>query len=325
MTTVLVAGGAGYVGSHACKALAKEGFTPIVFDNLSTGHDWAAKWGPLEIGSIHDDSRLDQVFEKYQPTAVMHFAAHAYVGESMVEPEKYYKLNISGTLNLLSAMHRASCNKLIFSSSCTVYGDAVSPISEMFAIKPINPYGVTKALVEQALADFNRAYGLNFIAFRYFNAAGADPDCEIGEEHNPETHLIPLVILSALGQREGISVFGTDYPTPDGSCIRDYIHVSDLAQAHVLGLKSLMSGGKSDFYNLANGRGYSVFEVIECIKRVSGKDIPMTYAPRRPGDPAALIANSEKARSELHWKPAYESLEEIVETALRWHSSRAPY
>jgi len=322
MTTVLVVGGAGYVGSHACKALAAAGYTPVVYDDLSLGHEWAVKWGPLEVGDIHDAERLDSVFQKYAPVAVMHFAAYAYVGESMTEPEKYYQLNVSGTLALLSAMRRAKCHNLVFSSSCTVYGDASESISESHAINPINPYGVTKAFSERMIQDFGAAYGLNAIAFRYFNAAGADPDGEIGEDHDPEPHLIPVIISAALGNRDSISVFGTDYPTPDGSCVRDYVHVADLAQAHVLGLQRLLSGGSGGAFNLANGKGYSVFEVIEAVKRVSGKDFRVEKAARRPGDPASLVAESYLARKELGWTPKFETLDSIVETAWNWHKGR---
>lgn len=267
---ILVTGGAGHIGSHACKAIATAGYTPVSFDNLVYGHPWAVRWGPLEIGNIADRTRLDEVIEKYQPAAVMHFAAHAYVGESVQDPGKYYCNNVAGTLTLLEAMRDHGIDKLIFSSTCATYGVPNDvPIREDHSQQPINPYGASKLMIERMLQDFEVAHGLRSISLRYFNAAGADPGGEIGEAHDPETHLIPLVLDAAAGKRPAITVFSDDYDTPDGTCIRDYIHVSDLADAHVLALKALEAGAKTTACNLGNGQGFSVRQVIDSAARVS--------------------------------------------------------
>ncbi|MDF1594332.1 MAG: UDP-glucose 4-epimerase GalE, partial [Desulfobacterales bacterium] len=274
MTNVLVTGGAGYIGSHACKALAKAGYTPVTYDNLIYGHTWAVKWGPFEKGDILDRQRLDAVIEKYKPDAVMHFAAFAYVGESVENPGKYYRNNVVGSLTILEAMRDHGIRNIVFSSTCAVYGNPETvPIPEDHSTKPINPYGVSKFTVERMLEDFSNIHDMGYVSLRYFNAAGADPDAEIGEDHDPETHLIPLVLDAAAGRSENVKIFGTDYDTPDGTCIRDYVHVSDLADAHVLALEYLKETGKSDSFNLGNGNGFSVREVIETAREIAGKNI----------------------------------------------------
>jgi UDP-arabinose 4-epimerase len=323
---VLVTGGAGYIGSHACKALALAGYTPVAYDNLVYGHEWAVKWGPLEIGDIADRSRLDEVIRAHRPAAVMHFAAYAYVGESVTDPFKYYRNNVAGTLTLLEAMRDHDIDRIIFSSTCATYGEPDQvPIPESHRQQPINPYGASKLMVERMLADAGTAHGLRSIVLRYFNAAGADPETEIGEEHDPETHLIPLVLDAAAGKRPHVTIFGDDYATPDGSCIRDYIHVTDLAEAHVLALKELErvpSEKPETFfraYNLGNGQGFSVKEVIETAAKVTGRTIPVRMGERRPGDPPILIGAAEKMISELGWRPEYADLGQIIDTAWRWH------
>jgi UDP-arabinose 4-epimerase len=317
--TILVTGGAGYIGSHVCKALAQAGYLPIAYDNLVYGHQWAVKWGPFEVGDIADRKRIDKVIDKYKPWAVMHFAAYAYVGESMEDPGKYYRNNVSGTLSLLEAMRDHQIDKLIFSSSCAVYGiPKALPIPEDHSQLPINPYGNTKMMVEQILKDFDNAYGIRSISLRYFNAAGADPAGEIGEVHDPETHLIPLVIETAESKRPYIDIFGDDYETPDGTCIRDFIHVTDLAEAHVLALKKLEQGGKTTAYNLGNGQGVSVREVVETARSITGKTFEVKIGPRRPGDPPILVGDAMKAMKELDWKPRYTQLSIIIETAWKW-------
>jgi UDP-arabinose 4-epimerase len=325
MTTILVTGGAGYIGSHACKALAKAGYLPVAYDNLSFGHDWAAKWGPLERGDILHRARLDEVFKKYTPSAVMHFAAFAYVGESVTNPGKYYRNNVVGSLTLLEAMRDHAVDTMIFSSTCATYGipDGV-PIREDAAQRPINPYGASKLMVERMIQDFAAAHPLKFAMLRYFNASGADPDNQIGEDHNPETHLIPLVLDAALGRRPSITVFGSDYATPDGTCIRDYVHVSDLASAHVCALEALKAGRPSSAYNLGNGLGASVNEVIETAQRVTGLTIPVVRGERRPGDPPVLITDGTKVREELGWTPAITDLAQIIGTAWAWHQRQHP-
>jgi UDP-glucose 4-epimerase len=318
---VLVTGGAGYIGSHAAKLLHNNGYQPIVYDNLVYGHTEAVKWGPLIEGSTGDRERMDALFNQYHPVAVMHFAAYAYVGESVVSPEKYYRNNVADTINLLEVMLKHRVKKFIFSSSCATYGEPEKiPITEEEKLSPINPYGHTKLMVEQILDDYDKAHEFRSVCLRYFNAAGADPDSEIGEDHNPETHLIPLVLQTALGQREAVSVYGTDYPTEDGTCIRDYIHVTDLAQAHWNALEYLnQAKDKSLKLNLGNGKGYSVKEVISMVKEVTGRDLNIQYTARRKGDPPCLVGSSEKAKKILSWKPEYNSLENIVETAWKWH------
>jgi UDP-arabinose 4-epimerase len=321
MSPVLVTGGAGYIGSHACKALAQAGYTPVTYDNLVYGHDWAVRWGPLEIGDIADRERLNAVIAKYRPTAIMHFAAFTYVGESVQDPGKYYRNNVAGTLTLLEAARDHGIERFIFSSTCATYGIPQQvPIREDHPQSPINPYGTAKWMMERILADFDRAHGLRSMSLRYFNAAGADPEGHIGEDHDPETHLIPLVLDAAMGKRNAIQVFGDDYDTPDGTCIRDYIHVTDLAAAHVLALQVLERGAKTDCYNLGNGQGYSVKEVIEVAQAVTGKTIPVQMAPRREGDPARLVGDASQAVSHLGWQPRFHRLDQIIETAWRWHT-----
>jgi UDP-glucose-4-epimerase GalE len=317
---VLVTGGAGYVGSHACKALYRAGYLPVAYDNLSYGHDWAVRWGPLETGDILDRQRLDDVIARHQPDAVMHFAAYAYVGESVDDPGKYYRNNVAGSLTLLEAVRDHGIGSIIFSSTCAVYGVPEQlPILETTLRQPINPYGNTKLFVERMLEDFAAAHDLKWVALRYFNAAGADPDCQIGEDHDPETHLIPLVLDAASGRRDAIHVFGTDYDTPDGTCVRDYVHVSDLASAHVLALQGLESGCESGPFNLGNGRGYSVKEVIQAAEQVTGLTIPIIASARRPGDPARLVADASRANEVLGWQPEIGDLNQIVATAWAWH------
>jgi UDP-arabinose 4-epimerase len=320
---VLVAGGAGYIGSHACKALSQAGYLPIAFDNLVYGHDWAVKWGPLERGDILDRNRLDEVMTQYKPCAVMHFAAFANVGESMTNPVKYYRNNVTGSLTLLEAARDHGIGRLVFSSTCATYGTPDRlPIAEETRQSPINPYGASKLFVERMLTDFDAAHGLKSIALRYFNAAGADPTTEIGEDHEPETHLIPLVLDAASGRREKITIFGSDYDTPDGTCVRDYIHVSDIASAHVKALKALEGGAPSGAYNLGNGRGFSVRELISTVGRVTGLDVPVILGERRLGDPAALVSDARRAHERLGWEPQIRELDEIVRTAWAWHQRR---
>ncbi|WP_243360610.1 UDP-glucose 4-epimerase GalE [Fundidesulfovibrio terrae] len=317
---ILVTGGAGYIGSHTCKALKQAGYQPITFDNMVYGHEWAVKWGPLIKGDILDGETLDAVFKQYAPLAVLHFAAFAYVGESVADPEKYYRNNVMGTLSLLSAMRRAKCKNIVFSSTCATYGvPSELPLREDHPQKPINPYGWTKLMMEQTLKDFDTAYGIRHAALRYFNAAGADPDCEIGEEHDPETHLIPLVIAATQGKRGNVEIYGTDYDTPDGTCIRDYIHVADLAVAHIQALEYLQDKDESLVVNLGTGNGQTVREVIRAVEKVSGKATPVKEGPRRPGDPPGLYAYADKAYKLLGWKPQYGDIETIVGTAWKWH------
>ena len=321
---VLVTGGAGYIGSHACKILAQTGYQPIAFDNLSSGHAWATKWGPLAQGDILDRTALDRVIEKYRPSACLHFAAFAYVGESVTNPGKYYRNNVVGSLTLLEALRDHGVDQFVLSSTCATYGipDRV-PIDETLTQAPINPYGASKLMVERMLEDFQAAHQLRSIALRYFNAAGADPDVEIGEDHDPETHLVPLVLEAACGDRDAITVFGTDYDTPDGTCVRDYIHVTDLAKAHVLALKALEQGLTHRAFNLGNGNGYSVREIIASVERVTGRTVPVIFGERRAGDPARLISNSTRAATELQWTPDITKLDDIISTAWEWHQRRA--
>jgi UDP-arabinose 4-epimerase len=316
---IIVTGGAGYIGSHTCKALAEAGFLPIAYDNLSFGHEWAVRWGPLERGDILDQERLNQVLETYNPSAVVHFAAHAYVGESVGQPAKYYRNNVVGSLNLLEAMHAHGLKQIVFSSTCAIYGSPQRiPIPEEHPQSPINPYGASKLMIERMLADFGAAYGMNSVSLRYFNAAGADPDGEIGEDHDPETHLIPLVLEAASGKRPHITIYGTDYDTPDGTCIRDYVHVTDLAQAHVLALISLQGIRGSLSYNLGTGQGFSVREVVRTGHAVTGRNIVVKEGSRRLGDPSRLVADSARAKRELGWTPQYGKLEPVIATAWDW-------
>jgi UDP-glucose-4-epimerase GalE len=315
---VLVTGGAGYIGSHACKALAAKGYVPVAYDNLSRGNRWAVKWGPLEQGDIGDASRVTAVLEKYRPVALMHFAAFAYVGESVEQPLLYYRNNFVGTATLLKAVIEFHCVPVVFSSTCATYGIPERiPIAEDHPQRPINPYGHSKLFVERMLADLQAAHGLPWIALRYFNAAGADPDGEIGEVHDPETHLIPLVIAATRGGAP-IRIFGDDYETPDGTCVRDYIHVSDIADAHVRALNHLLKGGESCAFNLANARGHSVREVIAATEKVCGRMVPSEIAGRRPGDPPVLVGDAGRAHARLGWQPARSDLEIQIEDALKW-------
>lgn len=325
MVKVLVTGGAGYIGSHACKALAKAGFEPIVYDNLQGGRRAAVKWGPLEEGDIRDHARIRDVLESYHPAAVMHFAAYIQVHESVAKPGKYYDNNVSATISLLEAMRETGIDTLVFSSSAAVFGTPRStPTTEDEPLAPINPYGESKRMVETILADFRRAHGFKWVALRYFNAAGADPDGELGPNHEPVTHLIPLVLRAALGTRQQLTVFGTDYDTPDGTAVRDYIHVSDLASAHVAALEYLFRGGESGAFNLGNGRGHSVRDVIKEVGRILGRDVPAVDGPRRPGDAAILVADPRKSQAAFDWKPVHSSLESIVSTAARWEQRLQP-
>lgn len=323
---ILVTGGAGYIGSHTVLALLQAGYEVIILDNLVYGHrDLVEKVLQVELieGDTGDRPLLDNLFSTRNIAAVMHFSAYAYVGESVTDPAKYYRNNVVGTLTLLEAMLAASIKKFVFSSTCATYGvPEVVPIPEDHPQNPINPYGATKLMVERILSDFHTAYDFKSVRFRYFNAAGADPQGRLGEDHNPETHLIPLVLQTALGKREFISIFGTDYPTPDGTCIRDYIHVNDLADAHVLGLKYLLDGGDSEVFNLGNGNGFSVKEVIETAKLVTGREIPIKECDRRPGDPPSLIGSGDKARKILNWQPQYSSLKDILVHSWQWHQQR---
>lgn len=317
---ILVTGGAGYIGSHACKALAEAGYIPITFDNMVYGHTWAVRWGPLELGDISDRNRLNEVLSVYKPSAIMHFAAYAYVGESVSNPGKYYRNNVAGSLSLIEAARDFGINRFIFSSTCATYGiPKVVPVSEAHPMNPINPYGASKLMIEQILKDFDLAHGIKSISLRYFNAAGADPDCLIGESHEPETHLIPLVFDAATGRRSAIQIYGDNYDTPDGTCIRDYIHVSDLANAHVQALKALERGSATTAYNLGNGKGFSVREVIAAAEAVTGLRVPIEISHRRSGDPAQLIGDASKAKNELGWVPKFEKLDAILATAWRWH------
>lgn len=320
---VLVTGGAGYIGSHGVLALQRAGYNPIVLDNLVYGHRELVE-NVLKVELIEGDTNdrllLDQLFSSRKIDAVMHFAAYAYVGESVTNPEKYYRNNVVGTLTLLAAMNSAGIDKFVFSSTCATYGvPQIIPIPENHPQNPISPYGASKLMVERILADFDAAYNLRSVSFRYFNAAGADPDGLLGEDHDPETHLIPLTLFTALGKQDHISIFGTDYPTPDGTCIRDYIHVSDLADAHVLGLQYLLSGGKTEFFNLGNGNGFSVKEVIESAREITGREIKTLECDRRPGDPPSLVGTSEKAQQILGWNPQYSQIHEIISHAWQWH------
>lgn len=323
--TILVTGGAGYIGSHAVKALQLSGYQVLILDSLVYGHqDIAATLGAeLIIGDTNDRPLLDRLFSDRQISAVMHFAAYAYVGESVSQPDKYYRNNVVGTLSLLEAMVAANVKKFVFSSTCASYGVPQQiPITEDHPQAPINPYGATKLMVERILQDFDVAYGLKSVIFRYFNAAGADPMGEIGEDHDPETHLIPLVLQTAMGKRDVITVYGSDYPTADGTCIRDYIHVTDLADAHVLGLQYLLDGNRSEIFNLGNGNGFSVKEVIDAAKQITGKPIAVVMGDRRAGDPPALVGSSEKARKILNWQPKYADLNLILRHAWQWHQKR---
>ncbi len=319
---VLVVGGAGYIGSHTTLHLNEMGYRTIVFDNLVSGHESAVILGDFVKGDLHVISDIEAVFAQYDIACVLHFAAYSYVGESMAHPRKYYQNNVAGTLNLLDVMLRHNVLDIVFSSTCATYGAPVQlPITESHPQLPINPYGASKLMVERILQDYGHAYGLRSVVLRYFNAAGADPQCRIGEQHDPETHLIPLV-LEAAARGTPINVFGTDYDTSDGTCIRDYIHVNDLAAGHELAIKYLSATGQSAVFNLGNEHGFSVKEVIQIAEAVTGTSIDARYCARRAGDPAVLIAAADLAKSELGWRPAHCSLSEIIETAWEWASSR---
>lgn len=324
--TILVTGGAGYIGSHAVLALKQAGYGVVILDNLVYGHrDLAEQVLQVEliVGDTSDRSLVDNIFATHNIAAVMHFSAYAYVGESVTDPAKYYRNNVIGTIALLEAMLAAGVNKFVFSSTCATYGVPQRiPLTEDHPQHPINPYGATKLMVERILSDFDAAYNFKSVCFRYFNAAGADPSGLLGEDHNPETHLIPLVLFAALGKRDSIAIFGTDYETPDGTCIRDYIHVNDLASAHILGLEYLLNGGKSDFFNLGNGGGFSVKEVIETARQVTGKEIKAVECERRAGDPPALVGSSKKAIETLGWSPEYPDIKDIISHAWQWHQKR---
>ncbi|MCH9055197.1 UDP-glucose 4-epimerase GalE [Synechococcus sp. PCC 6716] len=323
---VLVTGGAGFIGAHAVLALQQVGFEVLILDNLERGHRDLVETvlnAQLIVGDIGDRPLLDQVFHSRSIAAVLHFAAYIEVGESVRFPDRFYKNNVNGTLTLLQAMVAAQVPSIVFSSTAAVYGlPQRLPLEETDPCAPINPYGRSKWMVEQILADMERAYGLKYVIFRYFNAAGADPHGRLGEDHHPETHLIPLVLQTALGRRPHINIYGTDYPTPDGTCIRDYIHVSDLAYAHVLGLKYLLAGGESNVLNLGNGQGFSVRQIIDTAARVTGCHIPVQHSDRRAGDPARLVANADRARRILGWQPQYADIEEIIAHAWQWHQHR---
>ncbi|MHB8845800.1 MAG: UDP-glucose 4-epimerase GalE [Nitrospirota bacterium] len=319
MDRILVTGGAGYIGSHVVKALADRGFPVVVLDNLSKGHRESVLSGDFVQGDLADTALLDRVFEQYRPAAVMHFAAFIEVGESVREPLRYYRNNTANAINLLSAMDRSGVENIIFSSTAAVYGSpATVPISEAQPVMPINPYGQAKAFVEKIMDDAAGASSLRYIALRYFNAAGADPGGRIGERHLPESHLIPLALKAAKGERQDITIFGTDYPTPDGTCVRDYIHVTDLADAHLRALDHLLQKGESRAFNCGYGHGYSVREVIDMARRVTGVDIPVETAARRPGDPPVLVADCSALRRTLGWTPQHDDLEYIVRTAWEW-------
>jgi len=317
---ILIVGGAGYIGSHINKELTKQGYKTVIFDSLVKGHKEAVKWGDFFQGDLANIEDIRGVFKKYPIEAVLHFAAFIEVGESVKDPQKYYQNNVKNTLNLFQVMLENDVKKIIFSSTAATFGNPqYVPIDEKHPQIPINPYGQAKLMVEKILADYDLAYGLKYVALRYFNACGADLEGEIGENHNPESHLIPLILDAALGKREDIKIFGTDYPTADGTCIRDYVHVNDLAQAHILALKKLMDGGESDCFNLGNGSGFSVKQVIEVAKKVTGVDFKVTEAERRAGDPPELIADSKKAKEILKWEPKYFDLETIISSAWNWH------
>lgn len=320
---VLVVGGAGYIGSHTAKTLKQAGHTPVVFDNLSTGHRWAVRWGPLVEADLADKNAILHALSDHQIEAVIHFAANAYVGESMQNPAKYFRNNVANMLNLLEAMHESGVRQMVFSSSCATYGIPERvPISEDFPQSAISPYGESKLMGEKMLKWFGDCHGMGWVSLRYFNASGADPGGEIGEVHDPETHLIPLVIDAALGRRPPVKIFGADYPTPDGTAIRDYIHVMDLADAHVRSVQYLIEGGRPAAFNLGTGQGSSVREVIAAVERVGGSKVPAEEAPRRPGDPPALVADPTRARQVLGWEAKYKEIGQIVQTAWRFAEGR---
>jgi UDP-glucose 4-epimerase len=318
--TVFVTGGAGYIGAHACKALARAGYLPVAIDNLATGHAEAVRFGPFARIDLTDRAALDNAFREHRPEAVMHFAASTQVGESMRDPGKYWRNNVMGALTLIEAALAAGCNRFVFSSTCAVYGDQDGAVlDENSQQGPLNAYGASKRAIEDMLRDFGASHGLRSVIFRYFNVAGADPETEIGEAHDPETHLIPLVLEAAMGKRPALTIHGTDYDTPDGTCIRDYVHVSDLVDAHVLGLKWLDEGRENRIFNLGTGTGYSVREVIDTAERVSGMAVPHVTGPRRPGDAVRLVSGSVRAHAELGWRPTRSDLATMIADAWKWH------
>lgn len=319
---ILVTGGAGYIGSHVCKALAHKGYRPIAYDNLSKGHQWAVKWGPFIHGDLHDSSMLKNTFDEYRPAAVMHFAASIEVGESVENPAKYYHNNVGGSINLVqNILQSATCNKIVFSSTAATYGvPQTKLIKENHPQKPINPYGASKHMVEKIITDCEESHGLKHMFLRYFNACGADSNGEIGECHTPETHLIPIVMQAAGGQRDKLYIFGDDYDTPDGTCLRDYVHVEDLAAAHILALEALLDNKESNAYNLGTGKGNSVKEIISHTAQIIGHPIPYEVHPRRPGDPSILVASPAKATQQLNWQPQ-KTLTDILSSAWKWHQT----
>lgn len=318
--TLLITGGAGYIGSHAMLAAKAQGFNPVAFDNLSKGHAWAVKGCTLVKGDLKNPAAIRAAFKKYKPLAVMHFASHINVGESVVDPAKYYHDNLNNAMNLFDVMIATKTKYFILSSTCAIYGNPVKvPMNETHPKDPVNPYGDSKYMLEKILASYDPAYGLKSTFLRYFNAAGADSQGRTGEVHEPESHLIPLVLDAAMGRRKEITIYGDNYPTPDGTCLRDYIHVEDLAEAHFLALKRMIKTGKSDFFNLGTGRAYSVKELISEAERVTGRKVPVKMGPRRPGDATSLVADNRKASKVLGWKPKHSGLKNILETAWAWH------
>jgi len=316
---VLVTGGAGYIGAHACKALARAGFVPVAFDNLSTGWREAVKFGPLVQGDLMDRATVDAAFAEHRPVAVMHFAALSLVGESMKDPGKYWRINVNGSLNLIEAAVAAGCSQFVFSSTCATYGDQDGVVlDEETAQRPINAYGASKRAIEEILQNFGASHGLRHVIFRYFNVAGADPEGEVGEQHVPETHLIPLMLDAIEGKRPALTLFGTDYPTPDGTCVRDYVHVSDLVAAHVLGLRWLQDGKPDRVFCLGSRSGFSVREVVEASRVVTNREVPLVIGDRRPGDAAALVSGSARAVEELGWVPERSTLPQMIADALAW-------
>ncbi|WP_435165116.1 UDP-glucose 4-epimerase GalE [Falsirhodobacter sp. 1013] len=321
---VLVTGGAGYIGAHACKVLKLAGFTPVTFDNISTGWEQAVKFGPLFKGDLMNRADIDAALEQYQPVAVMHFAALSLVGESMKDPATYWRVNVNGALNLLEATVAAGIRNFVFSSTCATYGDQDGVLlDESTPQRPINAYGGSKLAIEEMVRNFGAAHDLNHVIFRYFNVAGADPEAEVGEQHTPETHLIPLMLDAVAGKRPALTVFGTDYPTRDGTCVRDYVHVMDLVDAHVLGLKWLLGGNESRVFCLGTGNGFSVREVIEASRAVTNQEVPMVYGDRRPGDAVTLVSGSEAAIRDLGWQPKRSNLRDMIGDAWRWAQAEA--
>lgn len=317
---ILVTGGAGYIGAHACKVLARAGYLPVTYDNLETGWREAVKFGPFEPGDVQDRARLDEVFARWQPAAVMHFAALSQVGEAMRDPGRYWRVNVAGSLTLVEAALAAGCRDMVFSSTCATYGDQDGvELDENTPQAPINAYGASKRAIEEMLRDFGASHGLRSVIFRYFNVAGADPEAEVGEWHQPETHLVPLMLQAIDGQRPALTLHGTDYPTPDGTCIRDYVHVMDLVEAHVLGLNWLEAGRESRVFCLGTGSGFSVREVVEASRSVTNRAVPIVEGPRREGDAVRLVCGSKRAEAELGWTPARSTMAQMIGDAWAWH------